>query len=262
VSVHVTALSVCPVKGTRLRRVESVQVGVDGASGNRRFFVIDERDRMLNGKQLGGLQAVVASWDESTRRLSLSFPSGEQVSGEVGSGEVVRARFFSRQAEGRLVEGPFAGALSAWLGVAVRLVEAPGSVDRGARGAVSLVSVGSLRRLAEQAEVDEIDARRFRMLVEVDGLDPHAEDAWVGRRARIGEVLARFDGHVGRCLITGRHPDTGEPDLPTLDLLGEYRRWDDDTFTEALPFGVYGRVLEPGAIRVGDPVSVDPAPES
>jgi uncharacterized protein YcbX len=64
-----------------------------------------------------------------------------------------------------------------------------------------------------------------------------------------------FEGNVGRCLITSRDPDTGVVDLPTLDILREYRG-DLDT-TEPLPFGIYGSVVEPGAIRVGDSVTVD-----
>jgi len=46
----------------------------------------------------------------------------------------------------------------------------------------------------------------------VDGVEAHAEDRWVGREARVGEALLRFNGHVGRCLITSRDPDTGKVD--------------------------------------------------
>ena len=60
---------------------------------------------------------------------------------------------------------------------------------------------------------------------------------------------------MGRCLITSRHPETGEVDLPTLDILGSYRR--DLDSTEPLPFGIYGEVLSEGSVRVGDPVTLD-----
>ncbi len=100
----------------------------------------------------------------------------------------------------------------------------------------------------------EVDARRFRMLIEVDGLDAHEEDGWVGRRVRVGSALVAMHGHIGRCLVTSRDPDTGEVDLPTLDLLGQYRR--EIESTEPLPFGIYGEVLEPGAVRVGDEIAL------
>jgi uncharacterized protein YcbX len=95
--------------------------------------------------------------------------------------------------------------------------------------------------------------RRFRMLIEIDGVEAHAEDRWVGREVRLGAAKVEFGGHVGRCVITTRDPDTGAVDLPTLKMLGSYRL-DLDT-TEPLAFGIHGRVLEPGTVRVGDAVT-------
>jgi uncharacterized protein YcbX len=153
------------------------------------------------------------------------------------------------------VRGPWSQALSDFTGQELRLVETSTAIDRGVGGAVSLVSRGSLRRLAEQAETDHIDSRRFRMLIEVDGIAPHAEDRWVGSEFHVGESLLRFEGHVGRCLVTSRDPETGEVTLPTLDLLRAYRH--EVESSEPLPFGIYGRVLSGGTVHIGD--SVRPA---
>lgn len=253
--VEVTALSVTAIKGTRLRRVDSIELGRTGARGDRRFFLIDARNRMVNGTQLGDLQSVTATFEESSRRLALDFPGGSRVEDLVGAGPEVLARFFSREVKGRIVEGPWSAALSEHVGREVRLVETASAVDRGIRGAVTLISQASLARLAAAGGIDYIDARRFRMLIEIDGVAAHAEDQWAGRRVRIGGALIRFEGHVGRCIITSRDPETGVVDLPTLTLLGEYRR-DLDT-TEPLPFGIYGSVLDTGAIRVGDAVALE-----
>ena len=91
-------------------------------------------------------------------------------------------------------------------------------------------------------------------MIEVDGVAAHAEDGWVGRSVRIGDAVVAFGGHVGRCLITSRHPETGEVDLPTLDILAGYRG--NVEATEPLPFGVYGEVREPGVIALGDEVQL------
>jgi uncharacterized protein YcbX len=128
-----------------------------------------------------------------------------------------------------------------------------GAVDRGAGGAVSLISQGSLGRLGTKGDLEEVDSRRFRMLIEVDGLEAHAEDAWVGQTVRAGQALLGFEGHVGRCAITTRNPTTGVVDVPTLKILGRYRR--DVKTTEPVAFGIYGRVLDPGLVRVGDAVA-------
>jgi uncharacterized protein len=127
-------------------------------------------------------------------------------------------------------------------------------VDRGQPGAATLISQASVRRLADAAGVGDVDERRFRMLIEIDGVEAHREDGWVGGGpVRVGGALVEFSGHVGRCLITSRDPDTGQVDLPTLDILQEYRG--SAGATEPLPFGVWGRVLEPGGVGIGDEVT-------
>jgi uncharacterized protein len=248
----VTALSVTPIKATRLRTVESIELDTLGARENRRFFVVDERDRMINGKQFGALQTVVSECSDG--QLRLTFADGSSVQGPVARGEEITARFFSGNVSGRVLDGTLSAALSEHLGRRLRIVEAEGSVDRGRRGAVSLISRASLQRLAEVADEDSMDARRFRMLIEIDGVGAHEEDAWVGRSAQVGAATVRFHGHVGRCLTTSRDPESGHVDLPTLDLLRSYRRQADST--EPLPFGIYGEVLQPGAVKLGDPVGL------
>ena len=90
------------------------------------------------------------------------------------------------------------------------------------------------------------------MLIEVAGPCAHEEDEWVGRNVRIGAARVVMHGHVGRCVVTSQSPDSGIVDLPTLKLLS-YRR--DLPTTEALAFGIFGEVLEPGLVRIGDDVT-------
>jgi uncharacterized protein YcbX len=253
--IVVSGLGVTAIKGTRLRSVEHIRLEKDGVRENRRFFLIDARDRMVNAKHLGELQLVVAEYSDAERRLRVTFPDGRVVQDDVTLGDTVQARFYSGVIVGRLLDGPLSDALSGHVGQPLRLVEAPeagGSVDRGTEGPVSLVSRGSLARLADEAGEPEVDGRRFRMLIEIDGVEPHAEDEWVGRAAQVGKATVLFTGHVGRCLITSRDPETGNVDLPTLDLLRSYRG--ELRTTEPLPFGIYGRVLGAGTTRVGDEV--------
>jgi uncharacterized protein YcbX len=226
---------------------------------DRRFFLVDERGRLVNGKHVGELGTVVADYDHEERALRLTFPDGGLVGGVVELGERFDTRLLSRNLSARPLVGPWSEALSDWFGRPVRVAEGVDgpAVDRGRGGSVSLVSRASLDGLATVAGEREIDARRFRMLVEIDGVAAHAEDAWVGARVRIGGALVRFAGHVGRCSITTRHPETGVADLPTLDLLRSYRAGLDTT--EPLPFGVYGEVLEGGRVAVGDAVAVEVA---
>lgn len=244
------------MKGLRVVAHEQVELSSDGVREDRRFYLVDERARMVNGKQLGKLNEVVAAYDDAERTLELRFPNGAVVAGPVEHGGRLQTRFYSRPAEAHELRGAFAAALSDHVGRPVRIVEGidRSGVDRGRGGAMSLVSLASLRALARAAGADHVDARRFRMLIVVDGLDePHEEDTWVGEQIDIGVALVRVRGHVGRCNITQRHPETGRPDLQTLDVLRSYRGALDTT--EPLAFGVYGEVLRPGRIAVGDPVT-------
>ena len=255
-AVEVKGLAITPIKGTRLRAVDSVQLERGGVRENRRFFLIDDKGEMVNATHLGGLNAIVSDYDDRTRRLSVEFPDGRVLADEVRLGDQLTTHFYGEPAPAKLVSGEWSEAISEHVGQALRLVEAgeDGAVDRGPVGAVTLISRASLGRLAEQADQSSVDVRRFRMLIEVDGIGPHEEDAWVGRTVRVGDAVLRGRGHVGRCVITNRDPETGEITLQTLKILGTYRR-DLDT-TEPVAFGIYGEIVEPATIRVGDPVEV------
>jgi MOSC domain-containing protein len=253
----VKSLQTTPVKGLRVVARAEVRLTPTGVDDDRRFYLVDDRARMVNGKQLGTLNEIVADYDHPARTLALTFPDGTRVAAEIEHGEQLETRFYSRPAAAQEVLGPFSEALSAHTGRPVRIVEGRqrSGIDRGRGGAVSIVSLASIDALARVAGAPDVDARRFRMLLVVGGLqEPHEEDTWVGRRLRIGAAVVRVRGHVGRCNITHRHPETGREDLPTLDLLRGYRAGLDTT--EPLAFGVYGEVLQPGRIAVGDPVNV------
>jgi uncharacterized protein YcbX len=254
---HIVALSVTVVKGLRMRRTPSIELSEQGAVGDRRWLVVDDRGRMVNGKQLGALQTVLAELDRERQELSLVFPDGRSVRAPIVEGPELTVGFFRRRRRGRLLPGPLAAALSEHVGQPLRLLDVGSGVDRGVAGAVSLISRGSLESLGSRApggDAAGLDSRRFRMLVEIDGIPAHGEDLWVGRRALIGErAIVRFEGHVGRCLVTSRHPESGEVDLPTLDMLAAYRRGLGST--EPLPFGIHGSVERAGRVAVGDPVT-------
>lgn len=256
-SATVHALQTAPVKGLRVVARDDVFVTPAGVSEDRRFYLVDDRGRMVNGKQLGMLNEIVAVYEHDARTLELAFPDGTHVCGDVDPGEQIDTRFYSRPAPAHELRGGFSEALSEHIGRPVRLVEGVerSGIDRGRSGAVSLVSRASLGALARRAGADEVDSRRFRMLVVVGGLDePHEEDTWVGEELRVGAAVVRVRGHVGRCNITHRHPETGDADLRTLDLLRQYRAELDTT--EPLAFGVYGEVREPGRVAVGDAIAL------
>jgi uncharacterized protein len=252
-TARVAWISLTPVKSTMLHHVDETELLESGVRGDRRFYLVTERGRLVSNKDHGPLQLVRADYDEEGDALTMRFADGAELAAPVERGEEVTTTFHRRPRVARLVVGPWSDAISELMGERVRLVEpewpAP---DRGRGGAATLLSTGSLDRLGKELGVDALDRRRFRMNFGVEGLEAHEEDAWRGRRVKIGEAVVIPQGHVGRCAITTQDPDTGRADLDTLKALAAYRG--DLATTEPLPFGVHAAVAQAGRVRVGDPV--------
>ena len=258
VAATVCWIAYTPVKGLRLRHRQQAPLTADGVPGDRWFFLVDERRRMVSATRLGALVAVVGDYDERVGALALEFPDGHRVAAPVALGEVEEVCFHGLGLDARPVLGPFSEALSEHCGVHLRMFASPRErpgVDRGRDGAVTLLSLASLERLrAAAGETEPIDPRRFRMTLGIDGLGAHEEDSWIDRALRVGEALLQIKGNVGRCALTTRNADTGCVDFQTLRHLASYRGATGTS--EPLPFGVHARVLEPGRVRVGDSVGL------
>ena len=252
-SGRVAWISLTPVKATALRLVDEVEVLEGGLEDDRRFYFITEAGRLLNNKDCGPLQLVQSDYDGQSDVLTLRLPDGSVVTDSVDRADELETRFHSRVRLARLVRGPWSGAVSSLVGQPVRLVEpGGGATDRGRAGAATLLGTASLRALAASLGTDRVDERRFRMNFGVDGLDAHGEDGWLGRRVAIGEAVVVPRGNVGRCVVTTQSPETGQTDLDTLKALAAYRGSLETT--EPLPFGTHAAVVQPGRVRLGDPV--------
>jgi uncharacterized protein YcbX len=240
---RVARINVTPVKSLRLDHPDEIELVRDGAREDRRFLLVDAERRLYNGKRDLALVRSSASWDPDARHLQLTLPDGKLVEGEVGSGEPTVVEVYRRPLHARLVEGPWADALSDLVGRSLTLVERDdggwATDDRPA----SLVSRASLDTI-------DGDGRRFRMLFELDGLPAHGEDEWRNRRLRVGEATLLVGDPTPRCAVPTANPDTGVRDRDVLRELIEKRGP-----IEGEPcMGVYAEVLEPGLVRVGDAV--------
>ncbi len=247
-------ISIAPVKSLGLVHPEEIELGRHGVAGNRRFWLVDEDGRLFNNKRYGPLVLIRPDWDEDSRTLALTLPDGERVKGVVELGEPVEAEMYEHPHPSRRVVGPWEEAISRVAGQPLTLLWAEDhATDRGYRGGdVSLVSRASLERLREEGGADRpADGRRFRMLLEIDGVGAHEEDEWLGTQVQVGHAVLVLNGDIGRCVVTSHDPDTGVTDFDTLGTLARYRR---EGRNEPLPFGVYGAVALPGRVRVGDAV--------
>lgn len=251
---RVAWISIAPVKSMALVPLESAMLETTGIAGDRAFAVLDPDERLVGGKRLGPMARIRPDYDPDGRTLALHFPDGSVAAGPIELGPTYIAPFRNRPRAVRPVIGPWSEAISEWAKQPLHLVALAEPGDGGDRGpTATLVSAAALLALAQAGgEHEPLDQRRFRMTFGVEGVDAYAEDGWVGRKVRIGDAVVHVDGNVGRCAVTTQDPDTGFPTFDTLHVLNETRGTLETT--EPLPFGVWSDVVQPGLVRLGDPV--------
>jgi uncharacterized protein YcbX len=239
----VARINVTPVKSLRLHHPDSVELGPDGAREDRRFLLVDDSRRLYNGKRDTSLVRSAASWDPGSRMLGLTLSSGELLDGEVVRSAPTTVTVYGREIHGHVVEGPWADALSDLVGRSLTLVEREDGAWATDSRPATIVSRASV------AVIDG-DGRRFRMLLELDGLEAHGEDEWRNRRVRAGEATLLVGDPTPRCAVPSSSPDTGRRDRDVLRELIDLR----GSLDGEARLGVYAEVLEPGLVRVGDEV--------
>ena len=252
----VSRLCVTPVKGLALHEPDEVHLSEHGVAENRRFFLVDSVGFLVSGIDHGPLCLVRAEYDPEGDSLSLAFPDGTLVEGNAAAeGERVETDFYGdRIVRSRVVEGPFAEALSSFVGKQLRLVRPERLGDGCDIQPVTLLSDASVEELRRRAGHEEpVDGRRFRMLVHLGDCEAHEEDTWEGRLLSLGEALVRVGGPVPRCATTTRSPETGVRDFDTLRAIKAYRGL---RAGKKIDFGVYGTVERTGTVRVGDPAEL------
>jgi uncharacterized protein YcbX len=244
---------VTPVKALRLSHPTEAELTGAGIPADRRFYLIDGDDGLFDASDLGALMQVIPHYDPETERLRLSFPDGSVVEDAADRLDgTVTTDFFGRMVDGHLVDGAFEAALSAFARRPVRLTRVTRDGDGQDVHPLTLVSSESIRDLGRRGERSDLDARRFRMNLEIEGCEPYEEDSWDGELLRVGEATLRVRGQIPRCIVTTLAPDTGEKDFGTLTQIARYRPRIGGR--GGLPFGMYAEVVRAGRVRVGDPV--------
>jgi uncharacterized protein len=127
----------------------------------------------------------------------------------------------------------------------VRIVTAGRGMTDTDYPSVSILNLASNAALAQTMDV-ALEPERWRANLWLDGAEPWAERAWVGKRVRIGEAILEIAEIIVRCRATMANPVTGEIDADTLTGL--------DAMVGAQEMGVYARVVAGGRIAAGDTV--------
>jgi uncharacterized protein YcbX len=227
---RVASLQRWPVKSMAGERLDSLSLDRWGATGDRTHAVFDVfrgAQRRVNAEVLPRLLAWAAAYP--TAAVAREAPPQPVVTAPDGS-----ARTWD--------DPELPAALAADLGRPVTLEREPrGQQDRPAT--VHVTVEASLRALGERLGAP-VDMTRFRSNIHLElDAEPFAEERWLGRRLRIGDVELEIVEDCERCSIPARDPRTQEKWPQLLRLLAAER---------ALTFGLIARPLGPAIVRRGD----------
>lgn len=243
----VERLQIAPVKGLAAVPRRELVLEPDGVAEDRRVLLLHADGSVVTMRRLPSLVQVVPDLDLEAGTLSVTLPDGSTASSRLsGTTDRAESLLYRKLRTGRLLPGAVADALSALAGEPLRVLVGDRTGVGWDEGPVSLVSAASAAAVASPDGGGGLG--RYRMLIEIDGAEPFAEDSWSGRSVAIGGTVLAVSHPLGRCLVINHSPHTGERDWGGLKTLAAVRGADRVTL------GVIATVEQPGRIQVGDEV--------
>lgn len=114
---------------------------------------------------------------------------------------------------------------------------------------VSFINYNSVKQV-EQEGATTIDPRQFRANFYIEPTDsaPFVENSWVGNVVKIGDsAQVGITSTDERCMMINLNPETAKQDPAVLRTV---------THKHEQQMGIYGNVVVPGWIRVGDTIEL------
>lgn len=226
---RVASLHRYPVKSMLGESVDSLDVDARGCRGDRWWAVRTAAGKIGSGKDTRRFGAVPGLLRLRARTVDgavvVTFPDGTAC---------------------RVDAGHAADLLSRHVGQPVTVAQ-ESAVRHFDDGAISLLATASVAAVARERGAP-VDVARFRTNILLDGPAAFAEEAWIGRRLRIGTVVLRVGLASTRCVMVNAET----ADLPAqpgnLAAIGRLNQ---------ARLGVVADVVTPGRISVGDLLTVE-----
>ena len=273
-----------PVKSMGGEQLESSEIGSGGLSGDRAWAVRDEvRGGIRGGKKIPALMQLSARYLEQpvagrSMAAEITLPGGaristgdadintqlsEALSHEVSLWPLVSPELLDHYRRGapdntdmeqelremfaRTPDEPLPD-LSVFPPEVMEFESPPGTYFDAFP--VLLMSQRSLASMQSRQSSSRFDVRRFRpnlLLDLVDEADDFPEQAWVGKRLQIGNVVLRAEIVCPRCAMTTHGFDELPKDPGIMRALVRENNGN---------LGLYASVEQPGTVRQGDTVTV------
>jgi MOSC domain-containing protein len=267
--MRITALHSYPVKGCHRLEHDVARVEPWGLAGDRRWMMVDADGVGITQRDTPRLTQLTARPRPGGLRLSApGRPDLDLAEPVDGPEEFVRVFRSKPPVPARVAEKAWS---SEFLGRDARLVwqadprgrtieEKALDTDRVSLAdgyPLLLANEASLDDLNRWLGADAVPMTRFRPNLVVAGAAAWAEDTWIGRRLRVGEVTFRAAKSCARCVVTTIDQETGVKSRQPLRALGQHRRYDDGLlFAINLIPDTVGSVFVGDAVTVLDPVKL------
>ena len=112
---------------------------------------------------------------------------------------------------------------------------------------ISLINTKSVVDFQNKTN-QEIETKRFRGNIFVDGVDAWEERNWIGKIIKINDISFKVENNIPRCVAINLKPNTDDNSLNLLQSLKKtYNHFD---------MGVYLTALNDGLINIGDNISL------
>jgi hypothetical protein len=240
-----------PVKSMQGERLERAEVTAAGVTGDRAWAVVDpatgeglsaKRERRL-------LEAAARSEDAS---VVVSLPDGTEAEAGDPALDVAVSAWLDRALELRTADPARPTTFGVHLAAdddASPVFEVPNPAGTFFDLApLHLLSTASLAAMVPHHPEGRWEVARFRPTILVDVADAgFVDDAWVGATLAIGPLRARVEQATVRCSMPTRAQPGLPRDVEIARSLNAHHGGD---------LGVYAWVDAPGAIAVGDPVTL------
>lgn len=223
-----------PVKSLAGEELDRVEVQERGLLGDRQLAVYNQAGKIGSGKETRRFSRILGLLMASARTTGDGVMLSHGTETVAASDPGVHRR------------------ISAWFGRPLTLAS-EGQVSHFDDQPVSLLTTAALAQLGDWLGGEAVDASRFRanLLVETAGARC-VEDDWVGREiAFAGGLRLAVVSRITRCVMINMESVTTRADARLLQALADHHQ---------ACLGVVARVLNPGAIQVGDELRLASAP--
>jgi hypothetical protein len=229
-----------PVQSMRGERIDEAHISEHGVVGDRAYGIVDPDAGMVVSSAQGRRK-----WRDivtlGARYLAAPTDNGVAASIEILLPDGTALRTDGADIDERLTEA---------LGAPVHLADkaAEGKRSEYSHAPLHLLTTASLRQFAAHHPEGRFVPARFRpnLVIDMGEESGFVEQGWVERRFRIGDAVEiAISEHCKRCVMT----TLPQGDLPMDPVILHTTSMHNQTRA-----GVYAAVLQPGRLKVGDPV--------